>query len=189
MEICSSLSNPGPGTGTTPWISGSSARSANGFNFLVGYSYIREKPTCSLEQCRRPRLFLNDLGQLQRTLHWLDSPIRITGLRSPELRVPWEAAFLSKLAHCDAALGAGRRSLRFFNSGPYLQFPAAQVDGDPTISTRRPAAGSTPRSSKSCRRTRFAPSVSYPEYGVRSTGRRRARFRTVPIKGERAHAS
>jgi len=118
---------------------------ANGFNFLVGYSYLREKTNMlTPSNAEGAVYFLNDMDNYNDVLHWLDSPDphhRMSIAGTYELPFGKGRTYFSNAPRVlDAALGGWQMlGSWFFNSGPYLQFPAGLVDGDPTISNPTPS--------------------------------------------------
>ena len=123
---------------------------SNGFNFLVGYSYIREKTQIlgsnvgSAPQIRGTGAwYLDDVDAYQDRLTYLDSP-------NPHHRVSIAGTYELPFGAGRKYLGAAPRALDmvlggwqivsawYFNSGSYLQFGPALVSGDPTISNPTP---------------------------------------------------
>jgi hypothetical protein len=117
---------------------------SNGFNLMFGYAYIREKANLLLPGTEGPvTYFLNDLDNYNNVLHWIDSASphhRVTAAGTYQLPFGKGRAFLSSAPRVlEAALGGWQIiGSWYFNSGPYLQFPAALVSGDPTLSNPTP---------------------------------------------------
>jgi hypothetical protein len=169
---------------------------ANGFNFLVGYAYTREKSNfVTPSNAEGPVYFLNDLDNYNGKLNWLESPNphhRASIAGTYEFPFGKGRRFLSNAPRLvDAALGGWQTiGSWFFNSGPYLQFPAAQVDGDPTI------ANSTPGHWFDTTKFHVLPAytlrtnpLTYPEIrGPIYWEMQGAVSKRFPIKGERTQA-
>lgn len=117
---------------------------ANGFNFLIGYSYIREKTNMlTPSNAEGAVYFLNDLDNYLNVLHWLDSPDphhRASVAGTYVFPFGKGRRFLANAPRAVDAMLGGWQIIGswFFNSGPYLQFPAALVNGDPTLSNPTP---------------------------------------------------
>jgi outer membrane receptor protein involved in Fe transport len=101
---------------------------ANGFNFLLGYNYSRE----------RRQEFFSDDDMFTDRLTWQDSPNprhRLTLAGIWELPVGRNRAMLPHAPGLvDALLGGWSLSgIYTYNSGPFLRFGPAQVSGNPSI--------------------------------------------------------
>lgn len=169
---------------------------ANGFNFLVGYSYIREKTNMlTPSNAEGPVYFLNDLDNYNNVLHWLDSPDphhRVSMAGTYQFPFGKGRAYLSNAPRVlDAALGGWQMiGSWFFNSGPYLQFPAAQVFGDPTLSNSTPSSWfDTSKFAVLPAYTLRTNPVSYRDIrGPMYWEMQGSLSKRFPIKGERAQA-
>src|SRR3954447_8093561 len=114
---------------------------SHGFNFLFGYSYIREKCQCTTSSVNAQAIapyYANAIDNYMNHLDLLDSANphhRITTAGTYELPFGPGRAFLkSSPAVVDAILSGWQAVGSFtFNTGSYLQFGPAAVSGDPTI--------------------------------------------------------
>jgi len=161
---------------------------SNGFNFLVGYSYIREKTNMlTPSNAEGPVYFLNDLDNYNGTLHWLDSP-------NPHHRASIAGTY-------EFPFGKGRRFLRRLRALWMPRWEAGRRSA-PGSSTRAPICNSRragrwrPDDLRPDARRWFDTSkfkvlpaytlrtnpVSYPGIRVRSTGAQSALSKRFPIK-------
>ncbi|HXE13426.1 MAG TPA: carboxypeptidase-like regulatory domain-containing protein [Bryobacteraceae bacterium] len=105
-------------------------RFSQGYNFLFGYVYIRE----------RSQMFLNDLDRYLNQLHWQDSDQphhRITGAGTYELPFGKGKPFLSSLPRAvDALVGGWQITGQLtYNTGSFPRFTQAlNVSGNPCLS-------------------------------------------------------
>ena len=123
---------------------------ANGFNFLVGYSYIREKTqilganaAAAVQITGFGAWYLDPLDAYLDRLTYLDSPNphhRVSIAGTYQLPFGKGRRFLADAPRAlDMALGGWQVvSAWYFNSGQYLRFGAADVSGDPTIDNPTP---------------------------------------------------
>jgi hypothetical protein len=119
---------------------------AHGFNFLVGYSYIREKCQCTTSATSAQAIgpyYANAVDNYLNHLDWLDSPNphhRLTAAGTYELPFGNGRAYLNSAPRVvNAILGGWQAVGSFtFNTGSYLQFGPAVVSGDPAISDPTP---------------------------------------------------
>jgi len=106
---------------------------ANGFNFLIGYNYNREKS----------QVFLNEVDQYNNQLTYLDGTNprqRISVATVVELPFGAGRAYLSNVPRLvDTVLGGWQVNLNYnYSTGEFLRFGAAQVSGDPTLANPTP---------------------------------------------------
>jgi hypothetical protein len=117
---------------------------ANGFNFLAAYTYNREKSIfLTPSNAEGSVYFLNTLDNYNDALHLIDSPDphhRATIAGTYQLPFGKGRHFLTNVPRpVDMLLGGWQMiGSWYFNSGPILQFPAAQASCDPTISNPTP---------------------------------------------------
>jgi hypothetical protein len=102
----------------------------NGFNFVVGYNYNRE----------RNEEFFDEQDQFTDTLTWQPAPNarhRLTGAGIYEIPVGRGRRYLANPNRLvDGILGGWSVSTLFtYNSGFYLRFPTQLVSGDPKLDT------------------------------------------------------
>jgi hypothetical protein len=120
---------------------------ANGFNFLFGYSYIREKCQCitssTSAQAMMP-FYANAIDAYSNRLDWVDSVNphhRFTAAGTYQLPFGKGRPFISNANPIAEGILGGWQIAGSWtaNSGSYLEFPALAVSGDPTISNPTPA--------------------------------------------------
>jgi hypothetical protein len=123
---------------------------AKGFNFLVGYSYIREKTmVLGSSTNQAPQVagtgafFLDPLDNYLNRLTMLDSPNphhRASIAGTYQLPFGKGRRFLTNAPTAVDSIFGGWQivSAWYFNSGAYLRFGAAQVSGDPAVSNPTP---------------------------------------------------
>ena len=119
---------------------------AHGFNFLFGYSYIREKCQCIVSPTNAQAIapyFTNAIDNYNDHLDYLDSPNphhRLTAAGTYQFPFGKGRPFLSHApAVVDAALGGWQIVGSWtFNTGSYLEFGPAVVSGDPAIPNPTP---------------------------------------------------
>lgn len=123
---------------------------ANGYNFLVGYSYIREKTQILGSNVGgAPQIsgtgawFLDPLDDYNNRLTYLDSPNphhRVSIAGTYQLPFGKGRKYLANAPRgLDMALGGWQIvSAWYFNTGSYLRFGPALVSGDPTIDNPTP---------------------------------------------------
>jgi len=119
---------------------------ANGFNFLFGYSYIREKTqVLGTGTNQTPQVagvgafFLDPLDNYQNRLTYLDSPNphhRATLAGTYQLPFGKGRPYMASAPRAVDMLLGGWQILGswYFNTGDYLRFGPALVSGDPAIS-------------------------------------------------------
>ncbi len=120
---------------------------SNGFNFLFGYSYIREKCQCITSSTNAQAIsgyFANAIDNYFDHLDWLDSPNphhRMTAAGTYQFPFGKGRPFLNQLPRlADAFVGGWQIAGTFtFSTGSYLEFGPAVVNGDPTVSNPTPA--------------------------------------------------
>ena len=120
---------------------------ANGFNFLFGYSYIREKCQCITASTSAQAIvpyFPNAIESYNNQFNWVDSinpHHRFTAAGTYQLPFGKGRSFMSNASTIvDGVLGGWQLAGSWTaNSAPYLEFPALTVSGDPTISNPTPA--------------------------------------------------
>jgi hypothetical protein len=123
---------------------------ANGFNFLVGYSYIREKTqilgsnaASTVQITGFGAWYPDPLDAYKDRLSYLDSPNphhRVSIAGTYQLPFGRGRKFLADAPRAvDMALGGWQIiSAWYFNSGQYLRFGPAEITGDPTIDNPTP---------------------------------------------------
>ena len=119
---------------------------ANGFNFLFGYSYIREKCQCITASTSAQAImpyYANAIDNYNNHLDWVDSI-------NPHHRFTAAGTYLLPFGKgrpllgnapviADAFIGGWQVAGSWTaNSGAYLEFPALLVSGDPAISNPTP---------------------------------------------------
>jgi hypothetical protein len=123
---------------------------ANGFNFLFGYSYIREKTMILGSSTNQaPQIagvgawFLSDVDNYLNRLTYLDSPNphhRFSVAGTYQLPFGKGRHFMASAPRAvDAVLGGWQiLGAWYCNSGDYLRFGPALVSGDPVVSNPTP---------------------------------------------------
>jgi hypothetical protein len=117
---------------------------ANGFNFLMAYTYNREKSIfLTPSNAEGSVYFLNTLDNYNNTMHLIDSPDphhRATIAGTYLLPFGKGRPFLSNAPTAVNAVVGGWQMIGswYFNSGSFLQFNPAQASCDPTISNPTP---------------------------------------------------
>lgn len=120
---------------------------ANGFNFLFGYSYIREKCQCITASTSAQAIspyYANAIDAYNNHLDWVDSinpHHRFTAAGTYQLPFGKGRAFMGTApAIVEGFLGGWQVAGSWTaNSGPYLEFPALAVSGNPAIANPTPA--------------------------------------------------
>jgi hypothetical protein len=119
---------------------------SHGFNFLYGYSYIREKCQCITSSSNAQAIsayFANAIDNYFDRPDWVDSinpHHRMTAAGTYQLPFGPGRTFLSNSPRVvNAVLGGWQTVGTFtFNTGPYLEFGPAVVSGDPAIPNPTP---------------------------------------------------
>jgi hypothetical protein len=124
---------------------------SNGYNFMFGYSYIREKTqVLGTSAGGAPQIngvgayFLDDLDNYMNNLTYLDSPNphhRGTIAGSYQFPFGQGRKYLASAPRAaDMILGGWQIVASWYgNSGNYLRMPAAQIVGDPTAAPSDPS--------------------------------------------------
>jgi hypothetical protein len=119
---------------------------SNGFNFLYGYSYIREKCQCLTSSTNAQAIsgyFANAIDNYFNRLDWLDSPNphhRMTAAGTYQLPFGKGRQLLNQLPRITDSLVGGWQiaGTYTFSTGSYLEFGPAVVSGDPTVPNPAP---------------------------------------------------
>jgi len=120
---------------------------SHGFNFLFGYSYIREKCQCYTSSTNAQAIapyYVNAIDNYFNHLDWLDSPNphhRMTLAGTYQLPLGAGRQYLNSAPRAVEAVVGGWQlaGLWTYSTGSYLEFgPAAVAAGDPAISNPTP---------------------------------------------------